>query len=45
VHAVEKRIAGEQALCGAGRIVDRVAGRFDTDDRLACPACSGRLTS
>jgi hypothetical protein len=43
VHAVQKRITGDQAMCGAGRITQPLAGRFDPDDRLACPVCSERI--
>jgi hypothetical protein len=31
LHAVQKRINGGVALCGAGRITQVVAGRFATD--------------
>jgi hypothetical protein len=39
LHAVKKRIDGASALCGAGRVVQTVPGRFDSDDPRACPAC------
>jgi hypothetical protein len=39
LHAVKKRIDGSSALCGAGRIVQTVPGRFDSDDPSGCPAC------
>jgi hypothetical protein len=38
-HAAKKRIDGTSALCGAGRIVQVVPGRFDSDDPNACPMC------
>jgi hypothetical protein len=43
VHAVQKKITGDHAACGAGRIAQPLAGRFDPEDRLACPACTGRM--
>lgn len=39
VHAIRKRLNGDQALYGAGRIVGRVPGRFNPADEFACPAC------
>ena len=45
VHAVLKKIAGNQALCGAGRITRPLAGRFDSDDSAACPACCDKVTA
>jgi len=39
LHAAKKRIDGTSALCGAGRIVQVVPGRFDSDDPNACPRC------
>lgn len=40
LHAVKKRIDGAIALCGAGRIVQLVPGRFDSDDPRTCSACA-----
>lgn len=40
LHAVKKRIDGASALCGAGRIVQTVPGRFDSDDPRACGGCA-----
>jgi hypothetical protein len=39
LHAVKKRIDGSSALCGAGRIVQQVPGRFDAADPTACADC------
>lgn len=39
LHAVKKRIDGTSALCGAGRIVQTVPGRFDSADPNGCAAC------
>jgi hypothetical protein len=39
LHAVKQRIDGSSALCGAGRIVQTVPGRFDSDTPAACPSC------
>lgn len=39
LHAVKKRIDGASALCGAGRIVQEVPGRFDAADPAACADC------
>ena len=38
-HAAKKRVDGAVALCGAGRIVQLVPGRFDSDDPAACEGC------
>jgi hypothetical protein len=40
LHAVKKRIDGASALCGAGRIVQLVPGRFDADDPMVCADCA-----
>ena len=45
VHAVLKKIAGNQALCGAGRISQPRAGRFDSDAAGACAACCDKVTA
>jgi len=45
VHAVLKKIAGNQALCGAGRISQPLAGRFDSDAAGACAACCDKVTA
>jgi len=45
VHAVQKKINGNQALCGAGRISQPVAGRFDSDNVGACAACCEQVTA
>ena len=39
LHAAKQHIDGTSALCGAGRIVQKVPGRFDSDDPQACPGC------
>jgi hypothetical protein len=39
VHAAQRSIFGHRAVCGAGRIFQMLAGRFDLEDRLGCPAC------
>jgi hypothetical protein len=39
VHAVQKKISGDAALCGAGRITQMIPGRFERDDERACPQC------
>jgi hypothetical protein len=39
LHAAKKRIDATVALCGAGRIVQSVPGRFDSDDPSACLGC------
>jgi hypothetical protein len=41
LHIVSKKIAGLFAACGAGRIVQLVAGRFDPEDARSCPECRG----
>jgi hypothetical protein len=38
-HAARRAIGGSSALCGAGRIIVPVAGRFGTTLDDACPAC------
>jgi hypothetical protein len=38
-HAARPAIGGTSALCGAGRIVQAVAGRFGTTLPDACPDC------
>jgi hypothetical protein len=45
VHAVQKKINGNQALCGAGRISRPLAGRFDSDDPGACGACCDQVNA
>jgi hypothetical protein len=40
LHAATKRIDSTSALCGAGKIVQIVPGRFDTDDPAACAGCA-----
>jgi hypothetical protein len=44
VHAVQKRINGNVALCGAGSISQPLAGRFDSDDGTSCVACCRQVT-
>lgn len=39
LHAVQKRISGRYALCGAGRIDLSVSGEFDPQDPRSCPRC------
>jgi hypothetical protein len=45
VHAVQRKITGDHAVCGAGRLTQPLAGRFDPDDRLSCPLCCERLAA
>lgn len=45
LHAAKKRIDGVSALCGVGRIVQAVPGRFDSDDPRACPTCATSATT
>ena len=45
VHAVLKKISGNQALCGAGRISQPLAGRFDTDADGVCAACCDQVSA
>lgn len=40
VHAVKATVAGQVALCGAGRIIIRKPGRFNPDSPDACPHCA-----
>jgi rRNA maturation protein Nop10 len=42
LHAAERRLQGLCAVCGAGKIIQLVPGRFDPDDQRACPVCAGR---
>ena len=44
LHVVKKRIDGAGALCGAGRIVQHVPGRFDAADPAACADCVTAVT-
>ena len=39
LHAVQKKITGNVALCGAGRITQLVPGRFTVDGELSCASC------
>jgi rRNA maturation protein Nop10 len=41
LHAAERTLEGLCAFCGAGKIVTLVPGRFNPDDRRACPICAG----
>jgi hypothetical protein len=43
-HVVAARFTGPAALCGAGRITQRIPGMFDPTDRTACPRCANLLT-
>jgi hypothetical protein len=45
VHAVQKRINGNVALCGAGAISQPMAGRFDSDDGQSCAACCDQVSA
>jgi hypothetical protein len=40
VHAVQKKIGGNVALCGAGKIAVMVPGRFDRENDNICPDCA-----
>jgi hypothetical protein len=40
VHAGVRGFGGLSAACGAGRLVQLVPGRFDTDGRDVCPDCA-----
>jgi hypothetical protein len=42
LHAAERRLQGLCAVCGAGKIIQLIPGRFDPDDQRACPVCAGR---
>lgn len=44
IHAVQKKIAGDHAACGAGRISQPLIGRFDPDDASSCVECGGQLS-
>jgi hypothetical protein len=44
IHAVQKRVTGNVARCGAGRIETLLVGRFDPDAEDACPACRTMLS-
>jgi hypothetical protein len=44
VHAVQKRINGNVALCGAGAISQPMAGRFDSDAAQSCAVCCGQVS-
>jgi hypothetical protein len=41
LHAAERRLQGLCAVCGAGKIIRLVPGRFDPADDRACPVCAG----
>ena len=45
VHAVQKRINGNVAMCGAGRIDQPLTGRFEPDDGKACAACCDQVAA
>jgi hypothetical protein len=45
VHAVARRLAGNIALCGAGRIETELVGRFDPEAADACPACASLVAT
>jgi hypothetical protein len=42
-HASVRSLFQRNALCGAGRIVFKVDGWFDSEDLLACPKCAQLL--
>jgi hypothetical protein len=44
VHAAARKLVGNRTLCTGQRVVVLVAGRFDPDDRLACPVCAKRVS-
>jgi hypothetical protein len=41
LHAAQRTLDGLCAVCGAGRILQLLPGRFDPEDRRACPECAG----
>jgi hypothetical protein len=41
LHAAERTLDGLTAFCGFGKVVQLVPGKFDPEDRRACPACAG----
>ena len=43
VHAVRKKLSGDFALCGAGRVETHLVGGFDGDAEDACPSCLAAL--
>jgi hypothetical protein len=45
VHVVKRRLTGNIALCGAGRIATELVGRFDPEAADACPSCSALVTT
>lgn len=45
VHAVKKSINGNAAWCGAGRISQPLAGRFDSDEPQSCAACCEQVVA
>jgi hypothetical protein len=44
-HAIMRTWRGRRALCGAGRIIIVLGGRFDGRDVLACPSCAAGVRS
>lgn len=40
VHAGVRGLGGLSAACGAGKLVQLVPGRFQSDAPDACPACT-----
>lgn len=41
LHAAERKLHGLCAICGAGKIIQLIPGRFDPEDHRACRACKG----
>jgi hypothetical protein len=39
LHAAARGLGGLNAVCGAGKLVQLVPGRFDPDNPNACPSC------
>ena len=42
-HVAVPKLNGAAAMCGAGRIVQKVPGWFDPTDPSSCPACAQQL--
>ena len=40
VHAARKTLQGMAAICGAGKIVILLGGRFDPAEEHACASCA-----
>ena len=42
-HVAVPKLNGAVALCGVGKVVQRIPGWFDPTDPSACPNCVQRL--